>query len=361
VLYDGVAKVVDFGVAYSDGAQDRAGLFAGKRPYMSPEQLLMQPIDRRSDLWSLGVVLWEATVGQRLFRRDSDDATEEAILRESIPGPRVYRGDYPRELEAVVMKALARDPSQRYQTAAELARALEGYLASTGTPAGVDEVRAVMQEYFGDRMAAREMQIRARSQDAFGAIPEGESTHAAGAPTTRLDVAAPRLGKNKPKEVSTFRNVLGWIVTLALVAGMVGGGVYFVWTMPDVKPRPPVDPRVIPLVEAGDNDASEREHNGRRAPPASDAAAAPRVLTPSIVPVRRAPANAGYLTITGGRRGGYVSEGGFQLGALPLQHFPLAPGRHLIRVETGPGDVTRTLIVNIQTGGEVVQRYPEPR
>lgn len=352
VLYDGIAKVVDFGVAFVGEGKDRAGFLAGKRPYMSPEQLRLEPIDRRSDLWSLGVCLWEVTVGQRLFRRDNDEAIEDAILRDAIPGPRVYNASYPRELEAIVMKALARDRDQRFQSAAEMARALEQYLATAGDGAGVDEVRAVMHEYFADRMQARDAQIRARSQDAFGEIPDEETTHAPGPATMRMDVAAPRLGKNQTQEPSRALNVIGWLLTLVLVAGMIGGAGYWVYTMPAATPRERVDPRVIPLVEAG---AADAETAGGSLP---DVAAINVAVPP--VRVRTPPPNAGYLTVTGGQPGGLVSEGSTLMGALPLRRYPLAPGRHVVRVETGPGTVTRTVVVMISTGRETAQRFPTP-
>lgn len=358
VLYDGIAKVVDFGVAYISEGIDRAGFLAGKKPYMSPEQMRLDPIDRRSDIWSLGVVLWETTVGQRLFRRDSDEAIEEAILREAIPGPRVYNAHYPRELEAIVMKALARDREQRFQTAAEFARAIEQYLATASETAGVDEVRAVMHEYFGDRMQAREMQIRARSQDAFGAIPDDETTRAPGPETIRADVAAPRLGRTSKREPSRALNVLGWIFTALLVAGMLGGAGYWVWTMPAATPIARVDPRVIPLLEAEAGALADASIAVILAQPASVDSGVPRLLPPVTTPTRNVPRNAGFLTIVGGQSGGDVSEGSTLLGVLPVRRLPLAPGRHVIRVHTGPGAVTRTVIVRVQSGQEITQRFP---
>jgi|LNFM01.1.fsa_nt_gb tRNA A-37 threonylcarbamoyl transferase component Bud32 len=351
VLYDGVAKVVDFGVAFVGEGRDRAGFLAGKRPYMSPEQLKLETIDRRSDLWSLGVVLWEVTTGQRLFRRDSDESTEEAILNEAIPGPRVYQANYPRELEAIVMKALARKPEERFQTAAEFARALEQYLANSGAMVGVDEVRAVMHEYFSERMSAREVQIRARSQDAFGGVPDDDATHAPGPATARIDVASPRLGRNEKAPPSPLRNALGWLLTIALIAGLIGGAGYFVWTMPAAKPPPPVDPRVIPLNAAG------------IAPQGSSSAgdAGPTIVPMIRVPVRPTPLNAGFISVTGGGPGGLVFEGGTLLGAMPLRRFALAPGRHLIRVEPSPGAAMRTIVVNVQTGRETTHRFPSTR
>jgi serine/threonine protein kinase len=354
VLYDGIAKIVDFGVASTITHHESAGMFAGKRAYMSPEQLTLQPIDRRSDLWSLGVVLWESTVGHRLFRRETDEATDEAVLRDPIPGPRVLRPDYPTALEAVVRKALARDPSQRFQTAAEMARALDQYLAGIGEPSGVDEVREVMHTHFGERMHSRELQIRARAQDPFGQLPDEEPTRDAQRPTTppteRIDVQRPRLGSAKASASARIRRALGWVFTFALIAAMVAGALVLVLRMPESRPPPPVDPRVIPLVEGGlVGPGVDR----------SDAGATPAVIV--AVPVRapRPPANAGFLTIRGGRRGGYVSEGSARLGTLPLQRLALAPGRHTIRVETGPGPVVRTLVVYIRQGAERVERFPD--
>lgn len=358
VLYDGIAKIVDFGVAYVGEGHDRVAFFAGKKPYMSPEQLKHEPVDRRSDIWSLGVVLWETTVGQRLFRRDSDAATEEAILHEAIPGPRVYKPHYPRELEAIVMKALARDREQRFQTAAEFARAIEQYLATASETAGVDEVRAVMHEYFSDRMQARAMQIRARAQDPFGAIPDDETTRVPGAEPLRAEVAAPRLGRGAYQEPSRARNVLSWIGTALLVTGMLGGTGYWVWTMPAATPIARVDPRVTPLVqpEAGTSiDASVVAPSLAQATSAD--AVAPPMERPTHTSTRNVPRNPGFLTIVGGQVGGQVSEGSTLLGVLPIRRLPLAPGRHVIRVNTGPGAITRTVIVRVRSGQEITQRF----
>ena len=143
VTYSGSAKVVDFGVARSDDQlheQTSTGELKGKLAYMAPEQLHERRIDRRTDLWALGVVLWEITVGRRLFRRQSDAATVFAITRDPITQPSRLIPDYPGELEAIVMRALDRDLTKRYQTAQDLSRALEAWLLHSGHPAGVTEV-----------------------------------------------------------------------------------------------------------------------------------------------------------------------------------------------------------------------------
>jgi serine/threonine protein kinase len=163
VTYAGPTKMVDFGVArWKSQTQDRtvAGELKGKIAYMCPEQLREEPVDRRADLWSLGVVLWEVTVGRRLFRRKTDAGTVYAVLHDAVPRPQRFRPDYPPELAAIVMKALERDRDQRYPTALDFARALEQWLASTGKPAGTGEVSEYMHSLFAEQIAFRERLLR---------------------------------------------------------------------------------------------------------------------------------------------------------------------------------------------------------
>jgi serine/threonine-protein kinase len=355
VLYDGVAKVVDFGVAHLGHSHDRAGTLAGKLPYMSPEQLRLEPIDRRSDIWSLGVVLWEASLGQRLFKRDTDEATEDAVLKEAIAGPRVYRAGYTRELEGIVMKALARDVTQRFQTAAEMARALEQYLATCGEPTGMDEVAAVMQLHFAERIASRDRSIRSVSVDQFGPMPDDDTTRAPGPATIRMEVNPPRLGGTAERKPSRIWGVLGTLLSAAFGLSLIGGAAYMLWKTPRVEHPSQEHSSIVPFLGQSENHGTTTV--------ASDAAVptwAPRVVV-QTVNTRVVPANAGYLTIQGGVRGGTVSEGGLMFGTLPLRRFALGPGRHVIRVQTGPGATTRTLIANIRPGSEFVQTYPPAR
>lgn len=131
VLHDGTVRITDFGVAQGRGRrqQTRGRTLKGKLSYMSPEYLSHRPYDRRSDVWALGVVLWEVLTGQRLFRRGSDAATVAAILDEGIPAPSTVRGDVDRRLDDIVLTALRRDPDRRYATALELGAELEKYVA----------------------------------------------------------------------------------------------------------------------------------------------------------------------------------------------------------------------------------------
>ena len=127
VSYDGVVKLVDFGVAKAATrtVKTRTGTLKGKIAYMSPEQAKGAAVDRRSDVFSLGIVLWEMVTTSRLFRGENDLATLQLIINMPIKRPSEERPDCPQELERVILKALAQDPARRYQSANEVAQDLE--------------------------------------------------------------------------------------------------------------------------------------------------------------------------------------------------------------------------------------------
>ncbi|MEO8703585.1 MAG: serine/threonine-protein kinase [Kofleriaceae bacterium] len=127
VSYDGAVKLADFGVAKAatSTARTRTGTLKGKVGYMSPEQARGQPIDRRSDIFSLGVMMWELLAVRRLFKTDNDLATIQAIINLEPPSLVQVRDDCPPELQRIIEKALAKDPTVRYQTAQQLQRDLD--------------------------------------------------------------------------------------------------------------------------------------------------------------------------------------------------------------------------------------------
>jgi serine/threonine-protein kinase len=162
VTYDGNTKVVDFGIAKfsSRMANTRAGTLKGKLAYMSPEQVAGEPIDRRTDVFALGVVLWELTTGQRLFRMESDLDTLAKVQECVVPRPSTIVRGYPIDLEKIVMKALAKTKNERYRTAREFSRALQSLLMRRGLFIASDEVAAYMVSVFGDRIQKREAHLR---------------------------------------------------------------------------------------------------------------------------------------------------------------------------------------------------------
>lgn len=126
ITRDGVAKLIDFGVAQTNAFAEERGLVRGTYAYMAPEQVRGLALDRRSDVFALGIVLYELTTGIRLFSGD-EIRIMQSITEEDAPAPSDRVEGYPIELEAIVMAALARDPDQRIATAADLALHLENF------------------------------------------------------------------------------------------------------------------------------------------------------------------------------------------------------------------------------------------
>jgi serine/threonine-protein kinase len=162
VTYDGNTKVVDFGIAKfaSRMSNTRAGVLKGKLAYMSPEQVHGEGIDRRTDIFALGVVLWELTTGQRLFRMDSDLDTLAKVQECNVPRPSTIVRGYPIDLEKIVMKALAKNRGERFRTAREFSRALQSLLMRRGLFIASNEVANYIQSIFQDRIQKREAYLR---------------------------------------------------------------------------------------------------------------------------------------------------------------------------------------------------------
>jgi len=153
VGFDGVVKVVDFGIAKAtmNANESKSGSLKGKVAYMSPEQCTSKPVDRRTDVFALGIVLWELCTVRPLFRGGSDFLTMTAITEGLAPKPSVHRPDIDPELEWIIMKALSKDPSERFQTADEMRRALEAVAASTGARTSTSALADYMVNQFGRR------------------------------------------------------------------------------------------------------------------------------------------------------------------------------------------------------------------
>ena len=127
VTQDGTMKVIDFGIARARGQRTRSDVIPGKLSYMSPEQAARKPVDHRSDIFSLGIVLYEITVGRRLFRGPANEVVQKLIDVQVEP-PTFARRNFPAALEAIVMRTLEKHPVDRYQSAYDLADDLETFL-----------------------------------------------------------------------------------------------------------------------------------------------------------------------------------------------------------------------------------------
>ncbi len=155
VTYDGNIKVLDFGVAKAAcrAVETNAGTVKGKIGYLSPEQC--QPhrarLDRRSDLFSLGIVMWELLTGARLYRKKSDFDAITAIINEPPPWPSLQRPEVPQAVDEIVLRLLAKSPTDRFQTAGEVVDAIEGAAMRVGMILSTSALRRLMGDLFGAR------------------------------------------------------------------------------------------------------------------------------------------------------------------------------------------------------------------
>lgn len=154
VSYDGNIKVIDFGIAKATttGEATRAGVIKGKLSYLSPEQVLGEVLDGRSDLFALGIVLWETLTGRRLFVAEGDNEFQVLKMIEScssfVKPPSQFNSNIAPELDEVVMQALARDPRKRFQSGEELARALRRILAIHFSDFGPGDLSQYVKKMF---------------------------------------------------------------------------------------------------------------------------------------------------------------------------------------------------------------------
>jgi len=147
---DGHVKICDFGIAKAENrlARTRTGQFKGKLSYMSPEQFNGEEVDARSDVFNLGIVLYEITLARRLFDAKTDFERMRQIANAHVTPPSDVRSDFPPGLERIILKALRHDPDERFQTAEEVQLALEDWLHEEGAKVGSVEVGEYMADVF---------------------------------------------------------------------------------------------------------------------------------------------------------------------------------------------------------------------
>lgn len=281
VTDEGGVKVVDFGIVKAAARLTRTatGQLKGKYRYFAPEQCDGSELDRRVDLWALGVCLYEATTGHRLFERANELLTLRAIANEPVLPPSTFVPDYPPKLERLVMKALARDPKDRFATADEFRQALVTFTLSITGPVLPDRgVRGLMQRVFKDRIAMRQEMLR-------------------------------RLGDDDPMDLK--------LVDHQEMLDRTRSGVVRRSSSPAPKRRVWVAPAAVLGVGAliGAGWMLGRQNNAEAAPPAP----APAVAAPPTAAVAPAPEDVQVAILTT-PPGADVRLGGILLGRTPLHH-----------------------------------------
>ncbi len=155
VTYHGEVKILDFGIAKAaiQSANTQMGTFKGKLAHSAPEQLLDQPIDRRTDVFALGILLWELLANRPLFKRKGDAHTIDAVRTADARPPSTRRPEIPKYLDDVIMRALSLKPSDRYASAEEMQLDLQGYFDEHGSRPDADDMSRWLTRLFGDECA----------------------------------------------------------------------------------------------------------------------------------------------------------------------------------------------------------------
>ncbi len=179
VSFDGTVKVLDFGIAKAANQieQTRAGEIKGKLSYMSPEQCMGKPLDNRSDLFSLGTVLYEWLTGFKLFTGDSEVAILKSITEGKIYAPSYFKADIPEGVEAILMKALEKDRERRYQTAWDMQYDIDQFLSQYEfTPSNI-HLANFLKQLFNDELEDEKARVANLKKPGavLEAVPEEEA------------------------------------------------------------------------------------------------------------------------------------------------------------------------------------------
>ncbi len=228
VTYDGRVVVLDFGIATAKGRLTRTetGALKGKLEYMAPEQCLGEPLDRRVDVFALGIVLYELTTGTRLFRRHGQLATMEAITREPVVPPSRLVDDYPSCLEPICMRALEREREDRYATAAHMRRDLLAAIRELETPSDPepsDALGKLIRELFEERATEKRLLLQQlRDGQRITHVPATDIDEAFAAPSSHKEAVARAEPRQAPSRVRRVAVVVAAVTalgaTLALTA-----------------------------------------------------------------------------------------------------------------------------------------------
>jgi predicted Ser/Thr protein kinase len=380
LTFDGQVKVLDFGIALMRGRQapvTELGTIKGKPPYLSPEQIKNQPIDRRTDIFAAGVVLHEMLTTERLFGGDSLLAIARAIEDDPIEPPSKQAGPLPADLDEAVMTALERDPTRRWATAAGFARALDAAAAEGETLA--DFAGRVLflegqrhREWLADVLSSVGTRLN---------LPRGRPS---GIQTAMAAPAAPggdgdeepRVTAQRPKVRRKARN--GALILIAAAA--VVAAVAIVWAMrvsgergdarPAEQAAPPDDGAELARTVEPEKPAEVAALVDAGSPPAADAApvraGSPRSrlqargkrtgsTPPATAPIAGAPPTAapGRVTVTvkSGTPYANVRIDGVGVGETPIHKRAIAAGDHEVElIEPGSDKVRLRTRIHVEPG-----------
>jgi eukaryotic-like serine/threonine-protein kinase len=402
---DGQVKVLDFGIAKAKTQEGRTatGIIKGKVGYIAPEQAAAEPVDRRADIWSAGVVLWEALAGARLFKAETDAGALNLTLKGEIPTAATRRPELPVELDVVLARALQRIPALRYRSAGAMKKDLEHWLASSGHSRDQAALATLMRELFASEIVEQRRLVSVLMARSDCTPPSPSSNREPGSDpipssTSALIVTSPtsadltnvheRVDELNHRHKRAYRSLFA---LLALFAGFACGVAYFVvlrlnpgaiaasqqasagtprsaaLAVKAAAPNDALGPEVTPsapaLALAAPSAADPKRANAPLAKRAalSRAAATP---TPSVEPatsnaLARSDVSAspsfGFLTIDTSPWS-LVSVGGKVLGQTPLVGVKLPTGTQVLSLRNPELGIETSYSVTIEAGKTSARR-----
>ncbi len=393
VTNDGLVKVLDFGIAKAKTHEGRTatGVVKGKVGYIAPEQAKGELVDRRADVWSTGVLLWESLTGRRLFKGDNDAATMNLSLQGDIPRAREYRPELPVELDMMLDHALQRVPALRYRNASALANDLEEWLREAGKAPRPLALRELMQGLFATEIIEQRRLVSvlmARSDCTAPAPLSNRVPSSTGAlvinnnPGTSTELSSmsdrmDELNKRHRRAVRSVWAVLALLVGAACIIGYIAlrvRGVADVTATAQASPPLPTaapirDLAAAPLAPLTSLDSGKGAvgFGARPGPSVRDAALAPRA---AVIPARHAviavasssgtsakpdPAAFGFLTIDTSPWS-QVSIAGHSLGQTPLVNVKLPAGNQVLTMRNPEQGIETNYGVSIEPGKTTVRR-----
>ena len=215
ISFEGEVKIIDFGIAKAANRSQKtqAGILKGKFGYMSPEQVRGLPIDRRSDIFAVGVIIYEMLTGEKLFVGESDFSTLEKVRNAEVPAPRQFNPNIPAGLEKVVMKALAREQEERYQWSSDLQEDLMRFLLAGDAIYSGKHLAAFMKDAFAEDVLRENEKM-----ERFASVEKPDSVDAA-------SVSAPlRKPTPAPALPPPRRNTAQPSAAISALSGNNGGG-----------------------------------------------------------------------------------------------------------------------------------------
>lgn len=343
VSRNGAVKVVDFGIAKATTQPHltKSGMIKGKMAYMPPEQLAREPLDRRADLFALGIVLYELITGGMPFDATSEVSIIQALMSvKPLERATVFRPDCPPALEAIVMRCLEKDRERRYPSCVELQADLEAFIGASGQNVTTRDVAQLVETVFKNEAVVTAPETR---------IPDGlEATSPSGVSQPRDAAPVPSvrpvpqtgggsgLSSTKLRSIETHavqRSRAPLVALASAVVVSVAAGAWFATRPPDppIAPPQPRPPPVVALVDAGPAAPEPVDAGAPAEEPDAGAPVEPIDAGPATAPVRPQAVRYGklelrirpYATV-------YLDEK--KLGDTPLPPVTVPVGKHTLRL-----------------------------